>query len=108
MLVGLISTDHSLSATDLGDYLVANMQEPLARVSGVGEAQVFGAQYAMRIWLDPDKLVKYQLTPADVISAVEAQNAQVSTGSIAGQPTDGRQEYTATVSSAASPCSPAS
>lgn len=100
MLVGLISTDHSLSATDLGDYLVANMQEPLARVSGVGEAQVFGAQYAMRIWLDPDKLVKYQLTPADVISAVEAQNAQVSTGSIAGQPTDGRQEYTATISSA--------
>ena len=100
MLVGLISTDHSLSATDLGDYLVANMQEPLARVSGVGEAQVFGAQYAMRIWLDPDKLVKYQLNPSDVIAAVEAQNAQVSTGSIAGQPTDGRQEFTATISSA--------
>ena len=83
----------------MGDFLTSNIQEPLARVSGVGEAQVFGASYAMRVWLDPDKLVKYKLNPSDVTSAISAQNMQVSTGSLAAQPTDGKQEFTATISS---------
>lgn len=100
MVVGLISSDGSMTASDLGDYLLSNIKEPLGRVSGVGEVQVFGASYAMRVWLDPEKLVKYQLDPADVVSAISAQNAQVSAGSVAGQPTDGRQEYTATISAA--------
>ena len=100
MVVGFISGDHSMTASDLGDYLVAHVQEPLARVEGVGEAQVFGAEYAMRIWLDPDKLVKYKLNPSDVNAAIAAQNAQISAGGIAQQPTDGKQEFTATISSA--------
>lgn len=99
MVVGFVSKDGSMKAGDLGDFLVSNIQEPLARVSGVGEAQVFGASYAMRVWIDPDKLVKYSLNPSDVTAAISAQNAQVSTGSLAGQPTDGRQEFTATISS---------
>ena len=100
MVVGFISKDRSMNATDLGDYLVAHVQEPLARVQGVGEAQVFGSEYAMRIWLDPNKLVKYKLNPSDVTAAVSAQNAQVSAGGIAQQPTDGKQEFTATISAA--------
>lgn len=101
MVVGFVSKDHSMTAADLGDYLVSRVQEPLSRVEGVGETQVFGAEYAMRIWLDPDKMLKYSLVPADVIAAVSAQNAQVAAGGIAQQPTDGKQLYTATISSSA-------
>lgn len=99
MVVGFISKDGSMNGTDLGDYLVAHVQEPLARVEGVGEAQVFGSEYSMRVWLDPEKMVKYKLNPSDVNAAIEAQNAQVSAGGIAQQPTDGKQLFTATISS---------
>ncbi|WP_456118537.1 efflux RND transporter permease subunit [Sutterella wadsworthensis] len=99
MVVGFVSKDPSIKTADLGDFLTSNIQEPLARVSGVGEAQVFGASYAMRVWLDPEKLVKYKLNPSDITSAISAQNMQVSTGSLAAQPTDGKQEFTATISS---------
>ena len=100
MVVGFISTDGKLSAGDLGDFLVSSMQEPLSRVPGVGEAQVFGASYAMRIWLNPEKLVEYALNPSDIEAAISAQNAQISTGGLAQQPTDGKQQYSVTVSSA--------
>ena len=100
MVVGFISKDHSLSAGDLSDFLSSSIEEPISRVSGVGEVEVFGAPYSMRIWLNPERLVKYQLNPSDVVAAIEAQNAQVAAGSVAGQPTDGRQEYTATISAA--------
>ena len=100
MVVGFISKDHSMNASDLGDYLVAHVQEPLSRVQGVGEAEVFGSEYAMRIWLDPSKMVKYKLNPSEVKAAISAQNAQVSAGGIAQQPTDGKQLFTATISSA--------
>ena len=86
MVVGFISKDHSMNASDLGDYLVAHVQEPLSRVQGVGEAEVFGSEYAMRIWLDPSKMVKYKLNPSEVKAAISAQNAQVSAGGIAQQP----------------------
>ena len=99
MVVGFISTDGRMNAADLSDFLVSNIQEPLSRVYGVGEAEVFGASYAMRVWLDPDKLVKYSLDTADVVSAIESQNVQISSGALAAQPTDGRQEYTATIAS---------
>ena len=99
MIVGFISTDGRMNAADLSDFLVSNIQEPLSRVYGVGEAEVFGASYAMRVWLDPDKLVKYSLDTADVVSAIESQNVQISSGALAAQPTDGRQEYTATIAS---------
>ncbi len=100
MVLGFVSTDGKMKAADLGDYLASDIQEPISRVEGVGEVQVFGSTYAMRVWLDPDKLVKYQLNPSDVIAAIQAQNQQVRVGGIAQQPTDGRQEFTATISAA--------
>lgn len=100
MVLGFVSTDGKMKAADLGDYLASDIQEPISRVEGVGEVEVFGATYAMRVWLDPDKLVKYQLNPSDVIAAIQAQNQQVRVGGIAQQPTDGRQEFTATISAA--------
>ena len=66
---------------DISDFLASKMQDPAqSRVSGVGNTQVFGSQYAMRIWLDPFKLHNYSLTPADVTNAIQAQNMQVSAG----------------------------
>ncbi|MDR0565356.1 MAG: efflux RND transporter permease subunit, partial [Azoarcus sp.] len=81
----------------LADYLVANVQDPLTRITGVGEVQVFGSQYAMRIWLDPDKLNKYSLTPGDVRNALLAQNTQVSAGQIGGTPAVPGQGFTASI-----------
>ena len=98
MLVALISEKGDKTQTDLTDYLVANMQDPLSRVPGVGEAQVFGAQYAMRIWLDPARLVNYKLTTADVRAAIQAQNTQVSAGQLGGTPAVEGQQLNATIS----------
>ncbi|MEE8609156.1 MAG: efflux RND transporter permease subunit [Sphingomonas aquatilis] len=98
LVVGLVSIDGSHSNTDLSDMVVSKFQDPISRVSGVGELQVFGAQYAMRIWLDPIKLNSYALTVADVTSAVQAQNAQVSAGQIGAQPAPKSQMLNATVS----------
>ena len=98
IIVGLYSTDDSHNASDLADMVVARLQDPVSRVSGVGNTQVFGAQYAMRIWVDPLKLNSFQLTMADVVSAVEAQNAQVSAGQIGAQPAPKEQMLNATVS----------
>ncbi len=86
MVVGLYSEDPKTTNTDLADYLASNIQDPLSRVDGVGDIQLFGAQYAMRIWLDPQKLASFNLTPADVAAAVRAQNAQVSAGQLGGTP----------------------
>jgi HAE1 family hydrophobic/amphiphilic exporter-1/multidrug efflux pump len=98
LIVGLYSADGSHSANDLSDYVAARLQDPLSRVAGVGDTQVFGAQYAMRIWVDPLKLNSYQLTIADVTAAVSAQNAQVSAGQIGAQPAPKEQMLNATVS----------
>ncbi len=98
LVVGLYSQDGSHSANDLADMVVSQVQDPISRVSGVGEIQTFGAQYAMRIWVDPLKLNSYQLTIADVQSAVQAQNAQVSAGQIGAQPAPKEQMLNATVS----------
>jgi len=86
MVAGLYSKDGKLSNIDLADYVSSNLLDPLSRVDGVGDVQLFGAQYAMRIWLNPDSLAAYSLTPADVIAAIRAQNAQVSAGQIGGTP----------------------
>jgi multidrug efflux pump len=86
LIVGMYSEDPKTTNTDLADYIASNLQDPLSRVDGVGEVQLFGAQYAMRIWLDPNKLASYSLTPADVIAAIRAQNAQVSAGQLGGVP----------------------
>ena len=86
MVVGLYSDDEKVSDTDLGDYMSSTLVDQISRVDGVGTIQNFGAQYAMRIWLDPSKLTSYNLTPTDVIAALRAQNTQVSAGQLGGLP----------------------
>ncbi|SLN71587.1 Multidrug efflux pump subunit AcrB [Roseovarius gaetbuli] len=97
MVIGLISTDNSLEQVDLSDYLVSNLVDELSRIQGVGSVNVFGGQYAMRIWLDPAKLAAFELTPSDVVTAVSAQNAQISAGSFGGRPTVEGQQLNATI-----------
>ncbi|WP_058912704.1 efflux RND transporter permease subunit [Entomohabitans teleogrylli] len=97
MVVALYDKSGRMSAVDINDYLVSSLQDPLSRVDGVGETTVFGSQYAMRIWLDPVKLNSYQLMPSDVQSAVEAQNAQVTSGELGALPTVSGQVLNATV-----------
>ncbi|HVY89461.1 MAG TPA: efflux RND transporter permease subunit [Hyphomonadaceae bacterium] len=89
-------TDTS-SSLDIGDYLVTNFQDTLSRIDGIGAAQVFGAQYAMRIWLDPYKLSAVQLMPSDVIQAIQTQNTEVSAGQIGALPAPAGQQLNATV-----------
>jgi multidrug efflux pump len=86
MVVGFTSNSKNLTEEDLGDYVAATVQDPLSRTAGVGQIQLFGAQYAMRIWLDPDKLNKYELTPEDVVRAIKAQNNQIAGGQLGGLP----------------------
>ena len=97
MVVSFISTDGSMGNDDLADYVVANIKEPLSRLDGVGEIQLFGSQYAMRVWLDPNKLNSYQLTPADIQTAIKAQNAQIALGKLGGTPAVSDQQFTATI-----------
>jgi len=99
MVLALISDDPDVNQTDLADYVVTNIQDPVSRVPGVGELQVFGAGYAMRIWLDPERLQNFALTPADVKSAILAQNAQISAGELGGAPAVRGQELNATITS---------
>ena len=87
LVVGLVSEDGRMKSEDLADYIASNIQDPLSRTVGVGDFQLFGAPYAMRIWLDPAKLNAHQLTPTDVIAAVQTQNVQVSAGQLGGLPT---------------------
>lgn len=98
LIIGLYSADGSHSSGDLGDYIASNIQDPLSRVPGVGDTQVFGAQYAMRVWVDPLKLNSYALSMSDVTGALQAQNAQVSAGQIGALPAPGGQMLNATVS----------
>lgn len=88
MVAGFVSEDGSMDQTDIADYINANIVDPISRVEGVGGTNIFGSAYAMRIWLDPDKLRAYGLMPADVSAAISAQNVQVSAGQLATLPTD--------------------
>lgn len=97
MVVGFVDRTGRMNSGDLGDFLTNNVEETLSRVKGVGEATVFGASYAMRIWMDPGLLMKYGLQPSDVSAAISAQNVQVAAGDIAGQPTNGKRMITATL-----------
>ncbi|RZM05437.1 MAG: multidrug efflux RND transporter permease subunit, partial [Sphingomonas sp.] len=90
------STDRSTNR-DVSDYLTSTLQDPLGRTAGVGDTNVFGSQYAMRIWLDPNKLNSFQLIPADVVAAVQAQNTEVAAGEIGGQPSSDKQYLNAVV-----------
>ena len=97
LLVGLVSEDGSMDMYDLGDYAQSNIEKVLGRVPGVGEVEMFGTQYAMRIWLDPDKLTNYQLTLEDVITALRAYNVEVSAGQFGGIPAVKGQQLNASV-----------
>ncbi len=97
LVVGFVSRDGSMARIDISDFLVANVQDPISRTPGVGDFQVFGAQFAMRIWLDPARLINFGLTPADVAAAVRAQNVQVSSGEMGGLPAVPGQQINATI-----------
>ena len=97
MVLALVSSDGSLDQSDLTDYLVQTLQDPISRVNGVGDVRVFGAQYAMRVWMDPDKLHYFKLTPSDVIAAIQAQNAQVSAGQLGQNPAMPGQQINVTI-----------
>ncbi len=97
LVVGFVSEDGSMTRYDLSDYVAANVLDIVSRLPGVGETQMFGSQYAMRIWLDPHKLHNYSLTPADVKSAIKAQNAQISAGQLGGTPSPKGQQINATI-----------
>ena len=96
-VLAFYSPDGSLSGADINDYVNSNISEPLSRVAGVGELQVFGGQYAMRIWLDPAKMNSLQVTPSDIAAAIRAQNAQVAVGQLGGAPSVQGQVLNATV-----------
>ncbi|SNB47109.1 efflux RND transporter permease subunit [Geobacter sp. DSM 9736] len=98
IIVGIASEDGSMNRHQLSDYMVSNIQDVISRVQGVGEVTVFGSQNAMRIWLNPDKLNNFRLTPNDVILALQAQNAQVSAGQFGGSPSAPGQQLNATIS----------
>ncbi|HXL99039.1 MAG TPA: efflux RND transporter permease subunit [Rhizomicrobium sp.] len=97
LIVALYDSSGRYTNVDISDFLASTLQDPLSRISGVGQAQVFGSEYAMRIWLDPFKLNSYALTPADVETAILAQNTQVSAGEIGALPAVPGQQLDATV-----------
>jgi hydrophobe/amphiphile efflux-1 (HAE1) family protein len=97
LVVGFVSTDDSMRSQDIADFIASHVQDPVSRAQGVGDFQLFGAQYAMRIWLDPAKLNNYGLTPLDVSNAVKAQNIQVASGELGGLPAKDGQQLNATI-----------
>ncbi|UAY92444.1 multidrug efflux RND transporter permease AcrD [Pectobacterium polaris] len=97
LMVAFVSTDGSMDKQDIADYVATNIQEPISRISGVGEVSAYGSQYAMRIWLDPAKLMDYALTTSDVVRAIESQNSQVSVGQVGGVPSVYNQALNATI-----------
>jgi len=97
VIVGLYSEDGSMDSVDLGDYAKSNLEMALARVQGVGEVELFAKEYAMRVWLNPDKLADYHLTVTDVLSALRAYNVEVSAGQFGGGPAVEGQRLNASI-----------
>ncbi len=97
IIVGLISEDGSMDGTDLRDYAQSNLEKILSRIPGVGEVENFGSQYAMRVWVNPDKLTSYSLTMEDVILALRAYNVEVSAGQLGGTPAMAGQRLNAAI-----------
>jgi multidrug efflux pump len=96
-IVGFVSTDNSMDSHDVSDYIASNIEDQLTRITGVGDYTLFGSEYAMRISLNPGELFKYSLTVADVITAIQAQNVQVSSGELGGLPAVPGQVLSATI-----------
>ncbi len=99
LIVGVYDSNDRTNNNDVSDFLVSNLQDSIARIQGVGDVNVFGSQYAMRIWLDPIKLAAVKLMPGDVVAAIQAQNTQVAAGQIGAQPSAPDQMLSATVTS---------
>ena len=97
MVIALWDQSDRLTSADIADFLVSTLQDPISRVDGVGNMEVFGAPYAMRVWLDPYKLASYKLMPSDVDAAIKAQNTQVAAGELGAQPSLPEQQLNATV-----------
>jgi len=97
MIIGLTSPDGSLDGDALRDYAQSNVEKVLARVPGVGEVESFGTQYAMRIWVDPDKLTKFHLTFEDVVMALRVYNVEISAGQFGGAPAEKGQRLNASI-----------
>jgi multidrug efflux pump len=97
MVIGFVSGDGRMDKYDIADYVAANVQDQLSRVNGVGQITLFGSQYAMRIWLNADKLATYNLTSTDIASAIRAQNAQIAAGELGGTPSLPGQEINASI-----------
>ncbi|MGM3174961.1 efflux RND transporter permease subunit [Dickeya lacustris] len=97
MVLGFISDDDNMTQQDIADFVGSSLKDPISRVRGVGDTQLFGAQYAMRVWLDPDKLNNYQLTTGDVVSAIQVQNNQIAAGQLGGTPPVPGQKLNASI-----------
>lgn len=97
MVLGFVSADGSMDKYDIADYVAANVQDQLSRINGVGQITLFGSQYAMRIWLDANKLATYNLTTIDVATSIRAQNAQIAAGELGGTPALPGQEINASI-----------
>ncbi|WP_263587807.1 efflux RND transporter permease subunit [Sphingopyxis sp. GC21] len=97
LLVGVYDTTDTRSNQDVSDYLSSNVQDPLSRVEGVGDVNVYGSPHAMRIWLNPQRLAAVSLMPGDVVTAITAQNSEVAAGEVGGTPAPEGQMLNATV-----------
>ena len=97
MVMTVSSKDGSMSTVDVGDFIAASLQDPISRVNGVGIVQLLGTQYAMRIWMLPEKLQAFGLTPQDLTQAIRAQNVQVAAGQLGGMPNVKEQRLNATI-----------
>lgn len=97
LITALYSPAGTYDQTDLGDYIRSNIYDTVSRLEGVGQVTTFGSQYAMRIWLDPEKLIQFKLVPNDIVQAIRAQNSQVTSGSLGGSPSVEGQEINVTI-----------
>jgi len=97
IVIGFVSSDGSMNGRDIADFIASRVQDPLSRTPGVGDFQLFGSQYAMRVWLDPGKLNNFGMTPVDVSDAISAQNVQVTAGELGGLPSAKGQQLNATI-----------
>ena len=100
LVAAFVSSDRNMTKFDIADYVVSHVQDPVSRLNGVGNINVFGTQYAMRIWLDPGKLNSFSLTPVDVTNALQNQNVQISGGQLGGTPAPATQRLTAAITEA--------
>ena len=100
LIAAFVSSDPNMTKFDIADYVVSHVLDPVSRLNGVGNINVFGTQYAMRIWLDPNKLNSFSLTPVDVTAALQSQNVQISGGQLGGTPAPAAQSLTAAITEA--------